>query len=113
MRRSQEDTEVLKSFVAQVKKEAEDRSTCYTPSTAEDPYRTPQRGTTKRMALHRGSPVSGNVFREDPGYYRSTGLYEQSGNSKWGVPKNKDTMLSLAKFSAKETCKGLGTGIND
>jgi hypothetical protein len=30
-----------------------------------------------------------------------------------GVPKNKDMKLQLAKFSAKEAYKGLGTGINE
>ncbi len=29
------------------------------------------------------------------------------------MPKNKDMKLQLAKFTAKETYKGLGTGVNE
>jgi hypothetical protein len=39
-------------------------------------------------------------------------MYDYSGQSKWGVPKNKDMKLQLAKFSANETYKGLETGVN-
>jgi hypothetical protein len=40
-------------------------------------------------------------------------MYEYNWDPKWGVPKNKDTNIQLAKFSAKETHKGLGTGVNE
>jgi hypothetical protein len=40
-------------------------------------------------------------------------MYEADGVPKWGVPKNKDMKLQLAKFSAKETYKGLVTGVNE
>ena len=40
-------------------------------------------------------------------------MYETNGEPIWGTPGNKDMKLQLAKFNAKETYKGLGTGIDD
>jgi hypothetical protein len=40
-------------------------------------------------------------------------MYKCSGEPKWGVPKNKDMNLSLAKLTLKDTFKGLGTGANE
>ena len=40
-------------------------------------------------------------------------MYKCSGEPEWGVPKNKDMNLSLAKLTLKDTFKGLGTGANE
>jgi hypothetical protein len=40
-------------------------------------------------------------------------MYEADGTPIRGVPKNKDMKLHLAKFSARETHKDLGTGVNE
>jgi hypothetical protein len=45
--------------------------------------------------------------------YTQTGMYEADGTPRWGVPKIKDMELQLANFSARETHKGLGTGVNE
>ena len=74
---------------------------------------TPEFKTIDRKALIRGSPVDKKTYDEDPRGYRDTGMYEIDGTPKWGVPRNKDMKLQLAKFAAKETYKGLGTGINE
>jgi hypothetical protein len=63
--------------------------------------------TNGRTALIRGSPVDKETYDEDPSGYRDTGVYEIDGSRTWGVPKNKDMKLQLAKFAAKETYNGL------
>ncbi len=40
-------------------------------------------------------------------------MYHPYGEPKWGGSKNKDMKLPLVKFAAKETYKGLGTGVNE
>jgi hypothetical protein len=67
----------------------------------------------RQAAMIRGSPVDKHAYNEDPTSYDATGLYDQHGNPIWGVPKNKDMKLPLAKFAAKETYKGLGTGVDE
>jgi hypothetical protein len=52
-------------------------------------------------------------FRQASLGYTQTGMYQADGTPIWGVPKNKYMKLQLAKFSAKETHKGLGTGVNE
>jgi hypothetical protein len=87
-----------------------------TKSTSNHQYnatRTPEFKTISRKALIRGSPVNKETYDEDPRGYGDTGMYEIDGTPKWGVPRNKDMKLQLAKFAAKETYKGLGTGINE
>jgi hypothetical protein len=64
-------------------------------------------------AMIRGSPVDKRAYNKDPTSYDTTGLYDQDGNPIWGVPKNKVMKLPLAKFAAKETYKGLGTGVDE
>ena len=113
MKQSQEDVEVLKSMIVKLKYGTEDTTVNYTPSVTENMYQTPQRRPNDRHVMERGSPVTGNIFKQNPSYYKKTGLYEYNGEPKWGVPKNKYMKLPLAKFSAKETYKGLGTGINE
>jgi hypothetical protein len=66
-----------------------------------------------RAALVRGSPVGREEFGRASLEYTLTGMYEADGTPRWGMPKNKDMKLQLAKFSAKETHKGLGTGVNE
>jgi hypothetical protein len=53
------------------------------------------------------------VYKKDPDRYVATGLYGSDGSPIWGVPKNNDMKLQLAKFSAKETHKGPVTGVNE
>ncbi len=55
----------------------------------------------------------GKTYREDRNSYDATGMYEYNGEPKWGVPKNKDSKFQLTTFLAKETHKGLGTGVNE
>jgi hypothetical protein len=73
----------------------------------------PEFKTISRKALIRGSAINKETYDEDPRGYRDTGMYGIDGTPKWGVPRNKDMKLQLAKFAAKETYKGLGTGINE
>ncbi len=77
-----------------------------TKSTSNHQYnatRTPEFKTISRKALIRGSPVNKETYDEDPRGYSDTGMYEIDGIPKWGVPRNKDMKLQLAKFAAKET----------
>jgi hypothetical protein len=113
MRQTQRQAEELMNSVAEIKRETKARWTGTTPATIADPYRTPQKQTNERAVMQRGSPVEEREYKENPEFYARTGLYETGGNPKWGMPKNKDTKLTLAKFSGKETYKGLGTGINE
>jgi hypothetical protein len=80
-------------------------------------FTTPKKTGRGQMKSHatmiRGSPVDKRVYKEGPDGYVATGLYESDGSPIWGVPKNKGMKLQLAKFSAKETHKGLGTGVNE
>jgi hypothetical protein len=64
-------------------------------------------------ALIRGSPVDKKEFNKDPSGYQATTMYKYSGEPKWGVAKNKDMNLSLAKLTIKENYKCLGTGANE
>ncbi len=54
----------------------------------------------------------GMFIRNTAGYTRDS-MFDEEGEPIYGVPKNKDMKLPLAKFNAKETYKGLGTGINE
>ena len=49
----------------------------------------------------KGSPVGIKAFKENAKGLWDTGLYDFEGNPMWGIPKNKDMKLTLAKFSAK------------
>ncbi len=73
----------------------------------------PELMTISHAALIRGSPFDKETYDEDPRGYIYTGIYEIDGALKWEVPRNKDMKLQLAKFAAKETYKGLGTGVNE
>jgi hypothetical protein len=69
-----------------------------------------------RAAFVKGSPVGRDEFGRASLEYTQTGIYEADGTPRWGVwgvPKNNDMKLQLAKFSAKETHKCLGTGVNE
>ena len=80
-------------------------------------YTTPARPgrsqINSRAAMIRASPVEKWKYREDPESYQATGMYDTYGEPIWGTPGNKDMKLQLAKFNAKETYKGLGTGIDE
>jgi len=118
IREQMEELDFVKKELALMKQKEADRVAAemnrgidHNLHTSDEQYRTPHRNV--RIAMERGSPVTTSVFKQDPEYYQRTGLYNQFGNPIWGVPKNKDMKLALAKFSAKETYKGLGTGINE
>ncbi len=59
------------------------------------------------------SPVEREEFGRASLEYAQTGMYEADGTPRWGVSKNKDMKLQLAKFSARERHKCLGTGVNE
>ncbi len=68
---------------------------------------------TSRAALIKGSPFGKRTCEKDPDSYLATGMYYYDGSPIWNTPKNKDMKLPLDKIAAKETYKGLGTGIKE
>ena len=58
-----------------------------------------------------GAPIARITGADLTAIRDTTRIYNSIGSPRWGVPKNKDMVLALAKFSAKETYKGLGCGV--
>ena len=112
LKETQAEVAILKDLLFKARMEEKPSSSKHTPSVSEQYQKTPRK-LANRKILEKGSPVASEVYKEDPEHYRASGMYEYGGTPVWGVPKMKDTKLQLAKFSGRETYKGLGTGVNE
>jgi hypothetical protein len=70
-------------------------------------------GRMTRSGVHYGaqSMRARSEVRKDLAAYKATRMYDDEGNPKWGTPESNHMKLALAKYSAKETNKGLGSGV--
>jgi hypothetical protein len=112
---TQEQNRQLVEAMRKVAKEGITTNVGFAPPNVE--FVTPEKTGRSQIKSHapmiRGSPVDKETYREDRNSYEVTVMYEYNGDPKWGVPMNEDMMFQLAKFSAKETHKGLGTSVNE